>query len=205
MLSLLPFLYINVMIQLLNREVVLLLYKLLRCILRLLFSILYRVSVIGTIELSDNIGYMICSNHIHMFDPVFIACFTNRQISFMGKKELFDKPIIGSILKKLGAFPVDRGKGDIEALKTAIDVLKSNNVMSMFPEGTRSKTGEMGEFKRGAALIASRAEVPIVPVKIIGNYRLFSKMELRIGEPMYPTKENKKTLIEELYNNIKKL
>lgn len=180
-------------------------YKLLRCIIRLLFNILYRVSVIGTIELSDNIGYMICSNHINMFDPVFIACFTDRQISFMGKKELFDKPIIGSIFRKLGAFPVDRGKGDIEALKIAIDVLKSNNVMSMFPEGTRSKTGELGEFKRGAALIASRAEVPIIPVKIEGNYRLFSKMILKIGEPLYPTKENKKTLTNELFTIISEL
>ncbi len=186
-------------------KVVLLLYKLLRSILRLLFKLLYRVSIIGTIELSDNIGYMICSNHIHMFDPIFIGCFTDRQISFMGKKELFDKAIIGSIFKKLGAFPVDRSKGDLGALKTAIEILSSNNVMAMFPEGTRSKTGEIGEFKRGAALIASRADVPIVPVKIVGKYKLFGKMELRIGEPLYPTKENKKTLIDELFVAISNL
>ena len=100
---------------------------------------------------------------------------------------------------------MDRLKGDMGALKTAIEILKDNKVMAMFPEGTRSKTGEMGEFKRGASLIASRADVPIVPVRIVGNYKLFSKMELRIGEPLYPTKENKKTLTDELYLAIKNL
>ena len=178
------------------------LYKLCRGISKILFKILYRVEVKGSIDLPEDKGYMICSNHIHAFDPVFIACFTKRQISFMGKKELFEKPILGKLLKSVGAFPVDREKGDMGALKTAIEILSSNNVMAMFPEGTRSKTGEMGEFKRGAALIASRADVPIVPVKIEGNYKVFSKMILKIGEPLYPTKENKKTLIDELYVSI---
>ena len=153
----------------------------------------------------DDKGYMICSNHIHTFDPILLGSFTKRPISFMGKKELFEKPIFGWFFKKLGAFPVDREKGDIGALKVAIEILNSNHVLSIFPEGTRSKTGEIGEFKRGAALIASRAEVPIVPVRIVGNYKLFSKMELRIGEPLYATKENKKTLTEDLYNVIKQL
>lgn len=166
---------------------------------------LYKVKVSGSVDLEKDKGYIICSNHLNMFDPVFIACFTERQISFMGKKELFDKPILGGLFRKLSAFPVDRSKGDLGALKTAIEILSSNNVMAMFPEGTRSKTGELGEFKRGAALIASRADVPIVPVKIVGNYRLFSKMELRIGEPLYPTKENKKTLTDELYKIILEL
>lgn len=181
------------------------LYKLCRGVSKILFKILYRIEVQGSIDLPENKGYIICSNHLNMFDPVFIACFTERQISFMGKKELFDKPILGGLFRKLGAFPVDRSKGDLGALKTAIEILSSNNVMAMFPEGTRSKTGELGEFKRGAALIASRADVPIVPVKIVGNYRLFSKMELRIGEPLYPTKENKKTLTDELYKIILEL
>lgn len=181
------------------------LYKLCRGVSKILFKILYRIEVQGSIDLPENKGYIICSNHLNMFDPVFIACFTDRQISFMGKKELFDKPILGGLFRKLGAFPVDRSKGDLGALKTAIEILNSNNVMAMFPEGTRSKTGEFGEFKRGAALIASRADVPIVPVKIVGNYRLFSKMELRIGEPLYPTKENKKTLTDDLYHSISAL
>ena len=180
-------------------------YNFIKGFVGFLLKIFYRIRVEGEITLPEDQSYMICANHIHMFDPIFIGCFTDRQISFMGKKELFDKAIIGSIFKKLGAFPVDRSKGDLGALKTAIEILSSNNVMAMFPEGTRSKTGEIGEFKRGAALIASRADVPIVPVKIVGKYKLFGKMELRIGEPLYPTKENKKTLIDELFVAISNL
>ena len=140
-----------------------------------------------------------------MFDPVFIGCFTKRPISFMGKKELFEKPILGWFFRSIDGFPVDREKGDMGALKTAIEILNSNKVMAMFPEGTRSKTGELGEFKRGAALIASRADAPIVPVKIEGSYKLLSKMTLKIGEPLYPTIENKRTLTGDIYNSISNL
>ena len=77
--------------------------------------------------------------------------------------------------------------------------------MTMFPEGTRSKTGELGEFKGGAVLIASRANVPIVPIKISGNYKPFSKMTLTIGEPIHITKDNKSTATKELYETIKQM
>ena len=84
-----------------------------------------------------------------------------------------------------------------------IEILNANNVMAMFPEGTRSKTGELGEFKRGAAVIALRADVPIVPIKIEGNYKLFSKMILKIGNPVSVTKENQKTIMDKLHEIIK--
>ena len=152
-------------------------YKFCRAIAKVLFKIFYRVKVVGEITLSDDKGYIICSNHIHAIDPGFIGCFTKRPISFMGKKELFEKPILGWFFRK--------------------------KVMAMFPEGTRSKTGELGEFKRGAAMIALKADAPIVPVKIEGNYRLFSKMTLKIGNPVSVNKENQKTIMDELRETIK--
>ena len=182
-----------------------LLYKFCRSICRLLFKLFYKVSVKGEITLSDDVGYLICSNHLHNLDSVFIGCCVERQISFMGKKELFEKSFFDWFYRKLGAFPIDREKGDMGALKTAIEILKSNHILSVFPEGTRSKTGELGEFKRGISLIATRANVPIIPMKIVGTYKLFSPMELRIGEPIYPTQENKRTLTNDLYEAIKKL
>ena len=159
----------------------------------------------GNVSLPENSGYIICSNHLKAIDPVLIGCFMKRKMRFMGKKELFKIPILSWIFKQLGGFPVDRGKGDLIAIKTAVEILKSNNVMTMFPEGTRSKTGELGEFKKGAVLIASRANVPIVPVKISGNYKLFSRMTLTIGKPIYITKENRNTATEELYKVIEKM
>ena len=116
-----------------------------------------------------------------------------------------EKKILNWFFRKINGFPVDREKGDIGAVKTAIEILNSNRVMAMFPEGTRSKTGELGDFKRGAAVIALRANAPIVPVKIVGNYKLFSKMTLKIGQPILVTKENQKTVMEDLRNKIKEL
>lgn len=180
-------------------------YKFCRAIAKVLFKIFYRIKVVGEITLPEDKGYIICSNHIHAIDPGFIACFTSRPISFMGKKELFQKPFWNWFLRKLNGFPVDRGNGDIGAIKTAVEILSNNNIIAVFPEGTRSKTGELGEFKRGAALIASRANVPIVPVKIEGNYKLFSKMILKIGVPIFVTKENQKNIMNDLRNIIKEL
>ena len=176
-------------------------YKFCKAIVKILFKICYKIKVEGEITLPDTCGYMICSNHIHAFDPAFIACFTKRQISFMGKKELFEIPILNKFFRKLGGFPVDRGKGDIQAIKPAIGILISGNIMAMFPEGTRSKDGKIGKFKRGASIIASRAQVPIIPVKIEGAYRMFSRMTLKIGKPLYPTSENK-NLTNDLYETI---
>jgi 1-acyl-sn-glycerol-3-phosphate acyltransferase len=181
------------------------LYKFCRAIAKVLFKIFYRVKVVGEITLPEDKGYIICSNHIHAIDPGFIGCFTKRPISFMGKKELFEKPILGWFFRKIDGFPVDREKGDIGAVKTAIEILNNNKVMAMFPEGTRSKTGELGEFKRGAAVIALRANAPIVPVKIEGNYKLFSKMTLKIGSPVFVTKENQKTIMNDIKNTIQSL
>ena len=99
---------------------------------------------------------------------------------------------------------MDREKGDISAMKTAISILESGNVMSMFPEGTRSKTGELGEFKKGAAFISYRANVPIIPMKIEGTYKIFSKLILKIGEPIYPIKD-KNEMTELLRQSIENL
>ena len=97
----------------------------------ILLRMFYRIKVEGSIDMPDGEGYMICPNHIHMFDPAIVATNHKRQITFMVKKELIETPILGKILLKCGAFPVDRSKGDIGAIKTAIEALNQNKVLSM--------------------------------------------------------------------------
>ena len=150
-------------------------------------------------------GYIICSNHIHMFDPVLIMTNIKRQISFMMKKELVDVPILGKILLKCGAFPIDRGNSDIGAIKAAIKILCQNKVISIFPEGTRHRDGKFRNIKNGASLIAIKANVPIVPVRIIGNYRPFSKMIIRIGNPIDCLNCSKEDVTEKLKDAIEAL
>ena len=140
-----------------------------------------------------------------MFDPVIIGTTHKRRITFMVKKELIETPVLGYILKKCGAFPVDRSKGDIGAIKTAIEVLSQNKVICVFPEGTRHRDGQFRDLKKGAALIAIKAKAPIVPMRIVGNWKPFSKMTLRIGEPLDYTGLSKDELTNKLQEGIENL
>ena len=180
-------------------------YNIVKYTFRFLLRIFYRIKIEGNVDIPDDKGCIMCANHIHMFDPSIIACFQKRQITFMVKKELVETPFIGWVLTKSGAFPVDRSKGDIGAIKTAIEVLKQNRTLSMFPEGTRHRDGKFRDIKKGAAMIAIKANAPIVPMRIIGNWRIFSKMTLRIGEPIYPEGYTKDTLTEKLRESIEAL
>ena len=181
------------------------LYNLLKYSTRVLFAIFYRVKVEGSVNIPEDQGYMICANHIHMFDPVLITINHKRKISFMVKKELIETPILGKMLLNCGAFPVDRTKGDLGAIKTAIDVLNHKKVLSIFPEGTRHKDGKFRDIKKGAALIAIKTKSTVIPMRIIGNYKLFSKLTLRIGEPISPEGYNKDEFTEKLKKAIEEL
>lgn len=169
---------------------------------KILFKIFYRVDVVNKSNLEKNKGYMICSNHLHLFDPILIACNVNRPMRFMGKQELFSKKFNNWFLRKLGGFPVDREGADITAIKTAVNILKNNEVLCIFPEGTRSKTGELGEFKSGAGMIAIKGNATIIPVRIDGNYRLFSKMKITFGEEISELGKDRALLMEKVKDSI---
>lgn len=126
---------------------------------------------------------IVCANHRSNLDPPLVACFMKRQVSFMAKAELFRIPLFSSLIRKYGAFPVTRGGVTMETIRTAIDVVKSGKVIVIFPEGTRQRTGKLGEGKKGAASIALRSGAKIWPVAIIGEYRWFRPMKVVYGEP----------------------
>lgn len=108
-------------------------------------------------------GALIATNHLSHLDPPVVGSALPRRTYYFAKSELFSNPIFGFIIRKCYAFPVKRGAADRRALKAAIELLAGGELLTMFPEGTRSLTGELGEFDLGAALAASRAGVPIVP------------------------------------------
>lgn len=158
-------------------------YNIVKNFLRGLFNLLFRIKVIGKENVPENGGIIVCSNHKSNLDPIILGICFPRQINFMAKVQLFRVPVLGFIIKKLGAFPVKRGEGDIGAIKKSISVVKNSGALAIFPEGKRNKEN-LGEFKQGMALIADKAMAPIVPVAIIGNYRLFSKITVHIGKPI---------------------
>lgn len=131
---------------------------------------------------------LLCGNHTRYSDPIFIILALGRKDHpyIMAKAELLRIPILGWFLKKIGAFGVDRGKADVKAIKEALRVLKDGNRLLIFPEGTRHKDGNTQEGKTGAAMLALRTGVPIVPIWMPAKKRWFAPTPVVIGEPYYP-------------------
>lgn len=141
----------------------------------------YRLTIKG--ELPQGAA-IICANHTSYIDPVLIAIVFGKghYMRFMAKIELFKIPFLGWFLKKLGVFSVDREGKDIDALRTSIDVLKSGNKLMLFPEGTRVSEGDAVAAKTGAVRLASRHDVPIIPIFISSEKRMFRKSTICVGE-----------------------
>ena len=157
-------------------------YKVIVSIFKILVFIVFDLKVHNADRINNSEGGLIvCGNHISMIDPVILAVSSKRQIHFMGKKELFDKKILGYVFKKLGAFPVDREGVSMSAIKSSMAVLKDNNVLGIFPEGTRVKEYDEKNAKPGIALIANKTKANIIPFYIKGHYKFRGKIEIFFG------------------------
>lgn len=164
-------------------------YAVVKVILRALFTVVLRMRVEGTENIPKKGPLVIASNHLSLLDPPVIGTAATRKVHFMAKQELF-VPILGDIYKILGAFPVRRGGADRAAIKHGIEILQSSQVLAIFPEGTRSKTGKLGKAEPGALMMASKAMATIVPCCVIGTDfqrqgRIWPKVTVRFGKPMY--------------------
>lgn len=164
-------------------------YAVVKVILRALFTVVLRMRVEGTENIPKEGPLVIASNHLSLLDPPVIGTAATRKVHFMAKQELF-VPILGDIYKILGAFPVRRGGADRAAIKHGIEILQSSQVLAIFPEGTRSKTGKLGKAEPGALMMASKAMAAIVPCCVIGTDfqrqgRIWPKVIVRFGQPMY--------------------
>ncbi|WMJ76212.1 MULTISPECIES: lysophospholipid acyltransferase family protein [unclassified Sedimentibacter] len=158
-------------------------YRIIVTILKFLVFIAFDLEIHNKDRIDNTNGALIaCGNHISMIDPVILAVSSKRQIHFMGKKELFDNKILGFLFKKLGAFPVDRGGVSMSAIKSSLSVLKSNEVLGIFPEGTRVKNYDENNAKPGIGLIANKAKSNIIPFYIKGSYKFRGKIEIFFGE-----------------------
>ncbi|MCG0276080.1 MAG: 1-acyl-sn-glycerol-3-phosphate acyltransferase [Thermosediminibacteraceae bacterium] len=175
-------------------------YNLAKIICSLLIKILFKIHVEGLENFPDKGAVIVYSNHKSWWDPIIVGCVLKRPIFFMAKIELFKIPVLSFILKKLNAFPVNRGAPDRKAIKRAIEVLNAKKVLGIFPEGTRSRDGSLKEPEPGIALLASKIkDVVLVPVAIKGEYRLLSPIIVRIGKPFQLTfDENEKLNSKEL-------
>lgn len=146
---------------------------------------MFKVEYIGLENVPAEGGFIVASNHQHALDPVIVSAgIKNRQLHYMGKKELFDNKLVGSLLKKVNGFPVARGAGDAKALEYAVRLVKEGNVLGIFPEGTRSKDCKPKRAKRGVCVIAREAKADVLPVSIFtdDNAKFGTKLTVRYGE-----------------------
>lgn len=158
------------------------LYRFCRLIARFLCWSVFRLDARGTRNIPREGAVVLCSNHKSVLDPITLGVWVPRKVHYMAKAELFKVPLLGPLIRSLGAFPVKRGGVSKEAIRTAINLLGEGKVMGIFPEGTRNETVGMG--KRGAVSMAIRAKAQVVPVAIVGDYRPFRKMYAVYGEPI---------------------
>ncbi len=152
----------------------------------------FRVKVTGkeNLDASEGSRYIICSNHLHICDPVFIALrrYGRQKLLIMGKAELFKHPITNWFFRKVGVVPVDRGRADMDVINKAQDELRGGRPMLIFPEGTRSKTGKMLPIKSGALVIAAATDATILPCHISygGKFKIFGRVYINFGKPLTP-------------------
>lgn len=159
-------------------------YKFIRFIVAVYLHVRYKITVIGEDNIPIYGPVVIASNHISDLDPPLIGVTIKRELSFFAKQELFKIPVLGMIISNLNAFPVNRGKGDRAALKKSVEVLKDNNVLVIFPEGTRSKDKQLGTLQEGASFIASKANAMIVPAAIKGELNRKEGIQVIYGKPL---------------------
>lgn len=140
-----------------------------------LFQVLCRRRITGASHVPAEGPFILASNHVSVLDPPVVGTGIWRRPYYLAKEELFRHPGFNWYIRRLGAFPVKRGAGDRAALKHCLDLLADGKPLVLFPEGTRSQSGELQEPEMGVGMIAYRSGVPVVPAYVWGTNRVLPK------------------------------
>jgi len=160
-----------------------------------IYKFIFKGHLIGRENIPQKDSFIMVSNHGSLLDPPLLGHALGRNISFMAKAELFKIPLLGSIIKACGAYPVKRGIVDKNTIQTACKKLSNNNCIGIFIDGTRQKNGRVNKPKQGAALLAFKNQKLLLPVAIVNSHRLirfrfcipfFSKIVIKVGKPVQP-------------------
>jgi 1-acyl-sn-glycerol-3-phosphate acyltransferase len=154
------------------------------------YKIFYRFEVHGIENLPKDRSFIVAANHLSNLDPPMLTVALRRPVAFMAKKELFDVPIIGTIIDWLGAFSVNREKLEIATIKTAKGVMTTKKwIMALFPQGGRAVPGKITKLTQGFVYLAKASNVEIIPVSIMGSDKttfipFTGKIIITIGKPI---------------------
>jgi 1-acyl-sn-glycerol-3-phosphate acyltransferase len=161
------------------------LYDFAKNTIRIIASIVWRAKAYGQENVPLTGPLIVACNHVSNLDPPVMGSFFPRRISYMAKKELFDIPVLGPMIRAVGAYPVDRQGSATAAIKRSVEVLRAGGTVGIFPEGGRNVTGN-NEIRQGVALLASLGHAPVVPACIIGSDRANQLGQIKVvyGKPL---------------------
>ena len=154
------------------------LWKVAQALVRILTSLLFELKVYGRHYIPATGGVLLVSNHESYLDPALIGAQLSRPISYLAKSELFENRFFSWLIRKLHAYPVRQGAGDMGAMRETIHRLQDGHLLLIFPEGSRTEDGKLGPIEPGAALVVRRARVHVIPVAIDGSFRAWPKGRL---------------------------
>jgi len=175
---------------------------------KIFIILLFRISIEGQEYIENGKAYIMCANHTSNWDPPILYTVTKREMYMMAKEELFKNKFIYWFGKKMNIFPVKRGKKDVDSIKKSLKVIKENKIIAIFPEGTRNGIKKRGKIQNGPAYLAARSGTEVIPVKIEGNFKPFSKVKICYGKPLdfsqYRSNKPEKETLELISSEITK-
>jgi len=193
-------------------------YTLVRLIVSLPTLLIWRVRTIGRENVPKDGALILAPNHFSQMDHFFIGLYLRRKIRFMAKSQMFGPPLLTYIYKHGGVIPVRRGHHDEEAFATAFTVLGQDGMLLIYAEGGRSRSGELGEPKRGVGRLALESGAPVVPVAIYGSAGVrrwkrfrFPSVTLQYGEPLSfpregaPSNERQLEVATEIFGRVREM
>jgi 1-acyl-sn-glycerol-3-phosphate acyltransferase len=193
-------------------------YTLGRIVLTLPTLLLYRVRKIGLENVPREGALILAPNHFSQMDHFFVGVYLRRKIRFMAKSQMFGPPVLTYVYKHGGVFPVRRGHHDEEAIETAREILRQEEMLLVYAEGGRSRSDRMGKPKPGIGRIAVESGAPVVPVAIYGSAKVrswkrlrFPKVTVQFGEPVgfptepAPSRERQLAVATETFEQVRKL
>jgi 1-acyl-sn-glycerol-3-phosphate acyltransferase len=193
-------------------------YAFVRILISLPTLLIYRVRQIGVENVPRSGPLILAPNHFSQMDHFFVGLYLRRKVRFMAKSQMFGPPVLTYIYKHGGVFPVRRGHRDEESIKTALTILGQDEMLLVYAEGGRSRSGELGEVKPGIGRIALESGAPVVPVAIQGSEKVrrwkrfrFPKVTVQFGEPIElpteeaPSRERQLEVAEQIFTPVREM
>jgi 1-acyl-sn-glycerol-3-phosphate acyltransferase len=187
-----------------------LLYRICYSLIYVTAKAAFRFRVFGQENIIEEGPAIMAANHQSYLDPPLVGIACKNELHYLARKTLFDKPLLGAVISRVNAVPVDLAKGDLTALRTVIHLLKTGHRTLIFPEGTRSLNGQIQQARPGMGMIIAKTLAPVVPVRIFGSFEAWPKggkirlhpITVVVGKPIRFTKEDCLPANREVYQKV---